>query len=150
MPLPPRLASPKKQVGWSRGTGGGGRGECPLEEISNGKYISFVCRKSVSGLCTHPSLSRTGGFLRGWDKGNFSRLTASFRYELVHFSCQLPSATGSGCSLMAARWQVFFPSWVPSGVTSSPSMTAGVPGHHILVYWYGRKYSISQDEWMSK
>lgn len=66
----------------------------PLEEISNGKCISFVCRKSVSGLCTHPSLSRTGGFLRGWDKGNFSALNASFPYELVHFSCQLPSACG--------------------------------------------------------
>ena len=26
---------------------------------------------------------------------------------------------GSGCSLMAARWQVFFPSWVPSGLSSS-------------------------------
>ena len=24
---------------------------------------------------------------------------------------------GSGCSLMAARWQVLFPSWVPSGLT---------------------------------
>ena len=32
---------------------------------------------------------------------------------------------GSGCSLMAANWQVFFPSWVLSGLTSSPSaMTA--------------------------
>ena len=30
----------------------------------------------------------------------------------------------SGCSLMAARWQVFFvPSWVPSGLTSSPCST---------------------------
>ena len=28
---------------------------------------------------------------------------------------------GNGCSLMAARWQVFFPSWVSSGVASSMS-----------------------------
>ena len=27
--------------------------------------------------------------------------------------------TGSGCSLIAARWQVFFPSWVSSGLTCS-------------------------------
>ena len=26
---------------------------------------------------------------------------------------------GSGCSLMAAKWQVFFPSWVSSGFTGS-------------------------------
>ena len=31
---------------------------------------------------------------------------------------------GSGCSLMAARWQIVFPSWVPSGLTSSPSGVA--------------------------
>ena len=30
----------------------------------------------------------------------------------------------SGCSLMAARQQVFFPSWVPSGFTSSPSLVS--------------------------
>ena len=29
-----------------------------------------------------------------------------------------------GCSLMAAGWQVFFPSWVPSGLTSSQSVEA--------------------------
>ena len=27
---------------------------------------------------------------------------------------------GSDCSTMAARWQVLFPSWVPSGLASSP------------------------------
>ena len=31
---------------------------------------------------------------------------------------------GSGCSLMAARWPVFFLYWVPSEFTSSPSMVA--------------------------
>ena len=30
----------------------------------------------------------------------------------------------TGCSLMAARQQVFFPSWVPSGFTSSPSLVS--------------------------
>ena len=45
---------------------------------------------------------------------------------------------------MAARWQVFFPSWVPSGLTGSPSvMDAIADGCDILVDWYGRKYSIS-------
>ena len=48
---------------------------------------------------------------------------------------------GSGCSLMAARGQVFFPSRVPSGLTSSPSML--VVTVISFVYWYGRKYSIS-------
>ena len=31
---------------------------------------------------------------------------------------------GSSCSLMAAGWQVFLPPWVPSGLTSSPSVIA--------------------------
>ena len=35
---------------------------------------------------------------------------------------------GSGCSLVAVRWQVFFPSWVPSRFTSSPSAMAAVDG----------------------
>ena len=49
---------------------------------------------------------------------------------------------GSGCSLMAPRWQVFFPSWVPSGLTSSLSMVEAIADDcDILVYWYGRKYS---------
>ena len=48
-------------------------------------------------------------------------------------------AVGSGCSLMAARWQVFFPTRVPSGFTSSPSMVAAIAGYcDILVYQYGR------------
>ena len=33
---------------------------------------------------------------------------------------------GSGCGLMATRWQLFFPSWVPSGLTSSPFMMAAI------------------------
>ena len=51
--------------------------------------------------------------------------------------------TGSGCSLMAATWQVFFPSWVPSGLTSSLSVVVAFTDCDILVYWYGKKYSIS-------
>ena len=36
----------------------------------------------------------------------------------VFTSCVSSGLTvGSGCSLRAARWQVFFPSWVPSGFT---------------------------------
>ena len=33
---------------------------------------------------------------------------------------------GSGCSLVAPRWQVFFPSWVPSGLTCSPLVVASI------------------------
>ena len=33
---------------------------------------------------------------------------------------------GSGCSLMAARWQVFFSSWVPSRSISSPSLVTAI------------------------
>ena len=33
---------------------------------------------------------------------------------------------GRACSLMAARWQVFFPTWVPSGLTSSPQAGAAI------------------------
>ena len=32
----------------------------------------------------------------------------------------------SGCSMMANRGQVFFPSWVPSGLTSSPLLVAAI------------------------
>ena len=47
----------------------------------------------------------------------------------MHLSCPGPvscvvhilSFLRVHCSLMAVRWQVFFPSWVPSGLTSSPS-----------------------------
>ena len=37
------------------------------------------------------------------------------------FTCRVSSGLtlGGGCSLMVARRQVFFPSWVPSGLTSS-------------------------------
>ena len=33
---------------------------------------------------------------------------------------------GSGCTLMAARWQVFFPSWISSGLTSSLLSVAAI------------------------
>ena len=37
--------------------------------------------------------------------------------------------------LSSSRWQVFFPSWVPSGLTSSPSIAAAIAGDsNILVY----------------
>ena len=49
----------------------------------------------------------------------------------------------SGCSLMAARWQLFFPSWVPSGLTGSHRGAATADDCDILVYWYGKKHSIS-------
>ena len=44
----------------------------------------------------------------------------------VFTSWASPGWGGSGCSLMAARLQVFLPSWVPSGLTSSPSMVAAI------------------------
>ena len=50
----------------------------------------------------------------------------------------------SGCSLMADGRQVFLPSWVPSGLTSSPSVMVAITDDcDILVYWYGRRHSIS-------
>ena len=41
---------------------------------------------------------------------------------------------GSGCSLMSTWWQVFFPSWVPPGLTtSSPSVVVAIVDDcHIL------------------
>ena len=33
---------------------------------------------------------------------------------------------GSGCCLITTRWQVFFPSWVSLGLTSSPSLAATI------------------------
>ena len=54
--------------------------------------------------------------------------------------------TGNGCSLMAARGQVFLPSWVSWGVTSSPSVVAGISGDcniFVIPSLYDRKYSIS-------
>ena len=53
---------------------------------------------------------------------------------------------GNGCSLMAARRQVFLPSWVFWGLTSSPSVVAGIPGDcdiFVIPSWCDRKYSIS-------
>ena len=53
---------------------------------------------------------------------------------------------GNGCSLMAARGQVFLPSWVSWGLTSSPSVVAGIPGDcdiFVIPSGYDRKYSIS-------
>ena len=40
---------------------------------------------------------------------------------------------GSGCSLVAVRWQAFFPFWVPSRFTSSPSAVATVDGEYDIV-----------------
>ena len=50
---------------------------------------------------------------------------------------------GSGCSPVAARWQVFFPSGVSSGLTSSHWRSVIADDCDILVYWYGRKCSTS-------
>ena len=48
-------------------------------------------------------------------------------------------------SLMAARWQVFFPSWVPSGLSSSPPQWLQlVMTVTCFLCWCGRNYSISQ------
>ena len=33
---------------------------------------------------------------------------------------------GSGCSVMTARWQIFFSSWVPSRFSSSPFVVAAI------------------------
>ena len=44
---------------------------------------------------------------------------------------------GSGYSLMTTRWQVFFSSWILSGLSGSVADDCDS-----LVYWYGRKYFI--------
>ena len=44
--------------------------------------------------------------------------------------------------LLDGRYSSF---WVPSGLTKSPSMVAAIAdGCYILVYWNGRRYSLSQ------
>ena len=54
---------------------------------------------------------------------------------------------GSGCSLMAARWLVFFPSWVSSGLTSARWKAAITDEDDTLVYWHGRKDSFSHSKY---
>ena len=58
---------------------------------------------------------------------------------------------GSGCSLLAARWQGFFPSWVPSELTSSPSVVAAIyDNYDILSLLIGQEifhFSTSQTPW---
>ena len=50
----------------------------------------------------------------------------------------------SGCSLMADGQLVFLPSWVPAGLTGSPPMMVAITDDcDILVYWCGRRRSIS-------
>ena len=70
---------------------------------------------------------------------------------------------GSGCSLMAANWQVFFPSWVLSGLTSSPSAMTAVADDgdslclliwqvlfHLSVFWVLIIFSIPVTFWGGK
>ena len=56
----------------------------------------------------------------------------------------------SGCSLMAARRQVFFSFCVPSRLTSSHWRAVIADDCDILVYWYGRKYYIFQNHSLRK
>ena len=58
---------------------------------------------------------------------------------------QYPVFWGSDCSLMAAKWQLFFSFLSILRHTSSPFMVAAITDDcDILVYWYGREYCISQ------
>ena len=67
---------------------------------------------------------------RVWPHGthSFDRHFSSLGPESCTFtpwgSSGLP--VGSGCGLRATRWQVFWASWVPSGLTSSPFMVAAI------------------------
>ena len=51
---------------------------------------------------------------------------------------------GNDCSLIAANSHVFFYFWVPLGLTRSHWRAAITEDCDILLYWYGKKYSISQ------
>ena len=54
---------------------------------------------------------------------------------------------GSQRGVAAVQWLLdprYSPSWVPSGLTSSPWRTVIADDCDIRVFWYGRKYSISQ------
>ena len=50
---------------------------------------------------------------------------------------------GNGCSLMPARWQMFFSFLSSFSLTGLQWRAAIADDCDILVYWYGRKYSIS-------
>ena len=51
----------------------------------------------------------------------------------------------SGCSLVAAKSHRYSPSWVHLGLRNSRWGAGIVDNCDILIYWYGRKYSISQN-----
>ena len=61
------------------------------------------------------------------------------------FTCWVPSGltVGSGCSLMAARWLVFFSFQSFLRFTGSCWRAIIADVCESVVYWYGRKYSIS-------
>ena len=96
---------------------------------------------------------RTGSLKSMQDAGVWAHWNNFFDMHLSYLgpiSCVFTSrvspelTVGSGCSLMAAGSQIFFPSWIPSGLTSSPSVVAAIAGDcDILFYWCSRKYSIS-------
>ena len=76
--------------------------------------IAFLCM----GRCKN---------LGHWNH-SFYMYTSAIWGQFPLFSC--PEFSGltvwSGCGLMAARWLVFFPSWVPSGLICSSSMVATI------------------------
>ena len=51
---------------------------------------------------------------------------------------------GSGCSLMAAQWQIFSSFLIFLRLIRSHWRVTVADDYDILVHWYGRKYSISQ------
>ena len=61
-----------------------------------------------------------------WNHCFDMQLTISEASSLCFHALSSFRAHHSGCHLMAARWQVFFPSWVPSGLISSPFMVVAI------------------------
>ena len=65
-------------------------------------------------------------------------------FSVFHIQVSSGLLVGNDCSLMAARWQVFFPSWVPSGLTQLRWWLQLVITVTSFVYSCSRKHSISQ------
>ena len=101
--------------------------------------ISLLIKENQITQVKEFSTSLCMGRARVWAHWNHSFDRGQYGLFTTWAPWRLPM--GSGCSLMAARGQVFFPSWVPSGLTSSPSALVGAVIS--FVYWYGRQYSIS-------
>ena len=84
---------------------------------------------------------------RVWGPWNHSLWSTSAiwgRYPVFTSWVSSGLTVGSGCRLMAARWQAFLPSWVPSGLISSPFRVAATADNSAILCLIRSKHSISQ------